>query len=597
MSLLIPVKYGKKNYPSHIICNVQEVAGNFDKQEIVVSTPYSLHTEYSYMPRKLDSSIVSTLNSIVQAQKDGIPQLWFDKNWALDFSTFVENLVAENHPPEVIEIHPPFNDYCVSFEEFIDIFSVFQERISNIFPNTKILLENRCGTMYKGGKFLISKCADVLAFCKLLDKFSLNLKIVLDYPQLFSAELIKMDNVKLDKILAFNDELIVYRHHIGGFHMWGKKKSQNGNRWTPHIGNFDTFFSDNSELKGEFLHSVRSTFSDNTRRYFVPEVNSSEGDVMSIVADMENVGFQFVSSDLVKTKQLIRIKWREQEPFFEFYDRRNGEVEYKSAIGKISFNISTTKYCIGSYELGTYKHIPCEGNQIVENQLICKSCDNLNGFKSCLYCRGDRCFTSKENVLNYCNQKHFVYLAYFPDEIIKVGTAHQMRKADRLIEQGALYRILLAEVPTGKIARKLESEISKLGYKSAITSKYKIKNIFTSKSRNEIFEFLVNAHKHVVNHVSNEFARYFIESADVIESNSIIETLNNISKQSNSEMMQLSLFDEITIAEHKYNIVAELSHFKGMIVTFVGSIALYQDEENNLCAYDFKKLYGYDLIF
>jgi hypothetical protein len=51
LSRLIPVKYGKKNYPSPIEANICEIAGNFDVKEISPTSPYSLHTEYSYGKR------------------------------------------------------------------------------------------------------------------------------------------------------------------------------------------------------------------------------------------------------------------------------------------------------------------------------------------------------------------------------------------------------------------------------------------------------------------------------------------------------------------------------------------------------------------
>ena len=88
-------------------------------------------------------------------------------------------------------------------------------------------------------------------------------------------------------------QLIKYKELIAGFHMWGKRKDRNG-KWTPHSGNFDTFFSNNKELKQIFLNSVLSTFKDKIDRYFVPEVNGKD-DLYSIVKDMENANFKFKS--------------------------------------------------------------------------------------------------------------------------------------------------------------------------------------------------------------------------------------------------------------------------------------------------------------
>ena len=48
----------------------------------------------------------------VISEKEKIPQLWKNKAWAKEFASFIIELVGNSIPPEIIEIHPPFNDYC-----------------------------------------------------------------------------------------------------------------------------------------------------------------------------------------------------------------------------------------------------------------------------------------------------------------------------------------------------------------------------------------------------------------------------------------------------------------------------------------------------
>lgn len=591
MSKLIPIKYHEKNYPPRIKCTIQETAGNFDKEKIVVNSEYSLHTEYSYMPRSLDSKIVHDLFQITAAHKDNIPKLWYDKDWANEFFIFIDRLIATNNSPKVLEIHPPFKEYCDSFMQFLDVFKVFYDKYKNKYPQTIILIENRCGTMYKGGKFLLSTCSDILNFCEILKNSNIDLKIVLDYPQIFSAELIKMDNVNLKKILSFNSELTKYKDIIGGFHMWGKRKSEKG-RWTPHTGDLNTFFSNNNDLKHQFLTSILNTFNDDIERYFVPEVNSGEEDLISIVNDMEQEGFIFISENNLNY-QLIRIKWENEQPFFELYNRNTGEIVYKQVLGNNSINIYPIKYCLGSYELGTHKYIPCKNDVIMQGQKICKECENLNGFKYCISCRGEKCVAFNYNAIEYCNQKHFVYLAYFSDKIIKVGTAHELRKEERLVEQGSLYRILIAEVPTGKLARQIENEISKLGYKSSVSSTHKIQNLLFSETEDDIHERLCFAYEHIEQNLKNKFKKYLLNPCIYYSSSYIAEILSNTLKQ--TENQQLSLFDDIF--NPQYNIISNISDINGEIMALIGSIALFKDNKNNVCAYDFKEIYGSNISF
>ena len=301
MSRLIPVIYKNMNYPPHIEANIHEVSGNFHKEKLVINSPYSLHTEPSYGQRIFCLKIVNNLKHIILAQKNGIPQLWYNKEWANDFYLFIDHLIPSNKPPEVLEIHPPFNDYCSSFDQFLNIFKVFYNKFKIKYPTTTIVIENRFGTRNKEGRFLLSTCDNVLTFCETLSipiNSDIKLKIVLDYPQLFSAKRnLKEEDWKenwmgsnpeelVESIISFNQKIKKYRELIGGFHMWGKKlKIKFG--WIPHAGNFDTFFSNDKVLKEKFLKSVSSTFDDDIARYFVPEVNSGEDDLLSIINDME----------------------------------------------------------------------------------------------------------------------------------------------------------------------------------------------------------------------------------------------------------------------------------------------------------------------
>ena len=360
MSNLIPVIYREKKYPPHIKANIYEIAGNFDIENMVVNTPYSLHTEYSYGERRFSSDIISDIVPITSAQKNGIPQLWYNKKWARGFFIFVKRLIDDNKPPEILEIHPPFNDYCSSFDQFLDIFKVFYKKIKIKYPTTKIVIENRFGTRYPNGEFLLSKCSDVLKFCKTLssqENSDMDLKIVLDYPQLFSSET-KIDKKTgnwmglnplqlVEKIIAFNQEIKKYKELIVGFHMWGKCKDKNG-KWAPHQGNFDTFFSNDNKLKNMFLNSVFSTFNDDVERYFVPEVNSGERDLHSIVADMEKYGFTFDDDRLSKA---IKKSFVFRLPEEYLRNRKSGFIELKGW---------EIQFCFGKKDDKEYMYCSCD---------------------------------------------------------------------------------------------------------------------------------------------------------------------------------------------------------------------------------------------
>ena len=192
--------------------------------------------------------------------------------------------LTKGHPaPQVIEIHPPFSDYC-DIEVFIERFSFFQRGIWKEFPDTEIVIENRAGAVYHGGRFIISKAREIASLCERIQQTDTDLGVVLDFPQLLTAESIKPDAFDREKYNAAIDKLYPYQNVIRGIHIWGKKKSSSG-RWVAHSGTLDTFIL-NSEDKAVFIEGIRRICSDGRPRFFVPEVNSGRDDLKSVVRDV-----------------------------------------------------------------------------------------------------------------------------------------------------------------------------------------------------------------------------------------------------------------------------------------------------------------------
>lgn len=278
---LIPIEYNNIPYPSQIECNIKEIAGHLDKSEICVSGAYSLHTEYSFGKRKFNSPLLINKNSIVNAHKNGVPQLWKSDLWAEDFANFVLDL-TKNSPPHIIEIHPPFSDYC-DIDSFVNRYLIFEKIIHDSCPKSIIVIENRAGSRYRGGKFILSTANDIAQFITLLKEHCVNLGVVIDFPQLLTAERLDTLNMDFEKLSYCFELLKPHISHIKGIHMWGKKKSTSG-RWVSHCGNLNTFFL-NDETKSTFVNMIKNLFNDNNYRFFVPEVNSLQEDLLSIVGD------------------------------------------------------------------------------------------------------------------------------------------------------------------------------------------------------------------------------------------------------------------------------------------------------------------------
>lgn len=280
----ILVEYSNLPYPERYSAQIQEVAAHFDKAVIDPQRAYSLHTEYSYGKRKYNTELISKYPALISANKDGVPQLWKSAQWASEFADFIVDLVDGHSAPTIIEIHPPFNDYC-SLAEFADRLRIFERKIHEAYPDVIVVIENRAGSVYHGGRFLVGKAKEIVALCDLIKSDALNLGVVLDFPQLLTAENIDPLKFKTEKYQSAIQTIAEHRDLIKGIHIWGKKKSATG-RWVAHAGNFDTYFGGNDAVKEIFLSGISEICNDGLPRFFVPEVNSGSSDLEAIIQDL-----------------------------------------------------------------------------------------------------------------------------------------------------------------------------------------------------------------------------------------------------------------------------------------------------------------------
>ena len=284
------VRYHRKEYPSYIPLEMEEAAGHFDAAVPRPALPYSLHTEYSYGARTFKNSLLKKYPEIAAANKGGVPQLWKSEAWAEMFAQFLIDLTRHTRAPDVIEIHPPFQDYMGSIKDFVNIYKVFETAIRSRYEKVRIHLENRCGSLYQGGAFLISTAGQLKELCSCIESARLSLRIALDIPQLYTAH--RVTPGKSHEICRLLDEAAEMRPYLDGVHIWGKTLA-NGRR-IAHCGDLNTYFNHDMALKGAFLAALGRLFNDSRTRNLVLEVNSSSDDLVSIIEDLRQAGFTYV---------------------------------------------------------------------------------------------------------------------------------------------------------------------------------------------------------------------------------------------------------------------------------------------------------------
>ena len=316
MAKLAPINYRNKKYPNGITPRIKEIPAHFDSKETIPMMDYSLHTEYAYLRREFTLPTCRGLPGIKVTDSKGIPTLWFDSNWVKDFGQFILRFTENSErKPKIIEIHPPFKDYCSSVSQFVGLYKEFEEGILQHFE-TEIVVENRNGSPHRD-PFTIREVGDLEELAELIEKNNLKLRIALDMPQLFSAHHFESGEISKKELDEIFNRLHPIRKYIKSIHLWGRCVGRD-NKVHAHMGTLDSYFErlhcdeisytnetlnlhdnlDNPagvyDTKGYFLNKLYNLLDDGITRYIVPEVNSRPQHLQSIIRDLIDTGFEFV---------------------------------------------------------------------------------------------------------------------------------------------------------------------------------------------------------------------------------------------------------------------------------------------------------------
>ncbi len=278
---------------------------------------FSLHTQdpYSGNDGKMDSNkrltpivVENNLAKIRKSQTD----LWTNEEWDSEFVNFlreVSSCFGDKSSVKVIELHPPKSSKKAKKEEqsekvdrFIKKLEFFYTKVSPIFPDAEIVVENSNGSgLLLSSVKELNECSDKIDE---LRKENFKIGIALDIPQLLYATKLRCSGASREDIEDLFKNLEKSKHNVRSIHLWGAKGK--GDFGGHHIGDLNTLFdhgnlSANPEerenvkrLKASFLKGISSILSDENKRYFVPELNSGEdGALKSIISDLEEIGVKF----------------------------------------------------------------------------------------------------------------------------------------------------------------------------------------------------------------------------------------------------------------------------------------------------------------
>ena len=268
-------------------------------------------------------------------------------------------------------------------------------------------------------------------------------------------------------------------------------------------------------------------------------------------------------------KYFMGLKWivDKQQPIMHLKDYTSNRDEYVRIPNNFDVQKMKARICSGTINPLTQEYFPCN-KLIVGKQIQCYSCMHKFDFYNCVICHGNNCTAKDDEVTNYCNTSHYVYLAYFSKDKVKVGTASEVRKYDRLLEQGAIFSVFIARTPTGKIARQIEKNIIDNGIVGTVSTTYKMKNLVINTSIEDIRRQLIETYQLIIKAVDDENKEYLIQP----EFNCFYNILNQIQKNMLSQEIQIDMFVNQINSTKNYEILNECDDIIGKFLFVVGRI-------------------------
>lgn len=255
----------------------------------------------------------------------------------------------------------------------------------------------------------------------------------------------------------------------------------------------------------------------------------------------------------------------DNKPFVEC--QVDGKIERHELFGQdlsLEFDFSV-KYCTGWVDFENRCSQICPDHATVDEKYEnCLKCRDKTGFNPAFY--NVSSVSVQQEKIN--QNPHFVYLAYFAPNVIKVGISQEERGIRRLLEQGARLAIKLETFSSALIARQYEAKISKLdGIAETLPASKKMELI-----------------KQPFDHADGEreLRQKLLE----------IEQKIGVSFPKSELITCEDYFQTAGVDLSRVVLMKDYSQLVGHVRSIIGSIVI-TDYDGQLLAYNIKKLIGY----
>ena len=223
-------------------------------------------------------------------------------------------------------------------------------------------------------------------------------------------------------------------------------------------------------------------------------------------------------------RQIVKLNWETLTPVLECRLPGSFPIQIDLAREPLAVEIQAKKTCIGSLNLDDLSIMPCRDQRdlLGKKQKQCYVCSERTGFSPCISCKGQGCEATQPEAISYCATPHQVYLAYYPGNLVKVGTTSSIRAKQRLLEQGAEFALLVAQADGMKV-RLIEKAVSALGFPEVVKRDYKFQKLNIKVRPQDAFSALYFALEKLKQQLPPELLAYF-QQPDLLDFSDCFKT-------------------------------------------------------------------------
>ncbi len=186
--------------------------------------------------------------------------------------------------------------------------------------------------------------------------------------------------------------------------------------------------------------------------------------------------------------QVFEFRWKDEKtPYFRVI--RNGMLSEQAALFGMNISIEVTgMYSCSGYEKDGVYH-PCVSGGAPGTKK-CEECKKQEGMPIAQYCDGFNTDMFSGEEIESLSYPHYVYMAFFDRNLVKIGVSASGRGYLRQIEQGSHYCSVIAKGMWGVPARQMETLIRREGMVDKVQASQKKNLMFLDVKKEEAKKIL-----------------------------------------------------------------------------------------------------------